>query len=111
MTGDGLSRDVTGANDAPRSDTRTLRVKLAPPSNDAAKRTFQLRLSGCSRRSYHVTPTTPSWFTAISGMNWSVVSLDTLSLIRRDGDQVRPSSTDDENRIWLCPERRSGHTT
>src|SRR5689334_13600707 len=105
------SRDVPAGNVVPRSDTFTLGENVAPPSSDALNRTSQPRLSGCSRRSYHVTPTTPDWLTAISGMNWSVLSSGGLSLIQRARDHVLPPSVDEAKKIWLCPDRRSGQTT
>ena len=33
-----------------------------------------------------------------------------LSLIARAGDHVLPRSAENENKIWLWPERRSGQT-
>src|SRR5882672_10242342 len=51
------------------AEIRVFGVKLSPPSSEAAKYIFQHRLAGSSRRSYQATPTTPSLFTATTGVS------------------------------------------
>src|ERR1041385_332286 len=54
------------------SETRTLGSHVSPPSTEALNLTVYPLLSSLSRRSYHVTPTTPRLFTATFGMKLSL---------------------------------------
>src|SRR6185503_20030608 len=58
-------RVVSGQDGA--EETRTSGRKVFPPSSDAVKYRCWHCLSASLRRSYHVTPTTPSRFTATTG--------------------------------------------
>src|SRR5262245_17252469 len=85
------------------SVTGMLAEKVSPPSREAAARTLQPRLSLASRRSYQLTSTTPSLFTATEGNMWSgplPASAGVRSSFTTVGlDQVLPWSAEYESRI------------
>src|SRR5689334_7332721 len=98
------------------SVTFTLGVHVSPPSSDARMRMFQLMLSSKSRRSYHATTTTPSLFTATTGLtlsepltSGSLAGLSSLMICSRD--HVLPLSLLYESMILRRPLRKSDHTT
>src|ERR1051325_4182654 len=78
------------------SETRTLGRNVSTPSSEAVKRMYHPILSGLSRRSYHITPTTPSRFTATTGRKASgpgPASFEgELSLTAVGFDQLLPRS-------------------
>src|SRR5438552_7873486 len=91
-------------------ETRTLGSQESPPSSEAVKRTWYPTLLLSSRRSYHITPTTPSRLTAMVGVQWSGPSRFSLalsSLTARGRDQVLPPSAEYDTRISDLPERES----
>src|SRR6267154_5333834 len=93
------------------SDTWTLGSHVSPPSKDPRARTYQPRPSEFSRRSYHVTSTTPALFTATVGKKLSGPFLLSIgpatSSMQLDCDHVLPLSAEYEKRISDLPPRSS----
>src|SRR5213593_3162741 len=94
-------------------ETGTLAGHVIPPSSEARKRTEYESPSVLPRRSYHVTATTPSLFTATAGFRWSTRRAESArsSLTPRGFDQVFPLSLEYASRTSARPERTSGQTT
>src|SRR5262249_43116522 len=98
------------SNVLPTVETRTLGSQESPPSSEAENRTWYPMLLLSSRRSYHITPTTPSRLTAIVGVQGSGpsrLSLARSSLTARGRDQVLPPSAEYDSRISDLPDRAS----
>src|SRR3954470_20787640 len=98
------------------SVTFTLGLHVSPPSSEARIRMFQLMLSSKSRRSYQATATTPSLFTATTGVTLSGPltrgSFAGLSsLITCSRDQVLPLSLLYESMTSSRPVRKSDQVT